>query len=106
MVNTMADRDARRRRSLALVRFAIFTALLAFWSFLEQLRKTYPKCRSIAIPALRLECYDNLPKPTYTGMSISDLGLDRIIARQSTGQSKGGQQTTRLAGNPALLAAR
>jgi hypothetical protein len=35
------------------------------------------KCRSIAIPALRLECYDNLSKPTYTRMSISDLSRDR-----------------------------
>ena len=74
----MADRDARRRRSLALlVRFAIFTALLAFLVIPGAAQEDLSKCQSIAIPALRLECYDSLSKPTYTRMSISDLSRDR-----------------------------
>ena len=73
----MADRDARRRRSLASVRFAIFTALLAFLVAPGAAQEDLSKCRSIANPALRLECYDNLSKPTYTRMSISDFSRDR-----------------------------
>ena len=76
--DTMADRDARRRRSLALlVRLAIFTALLAFLVIPGAAQDDLSKCQSIAIPALRLECYDSLSKPTYTRMSISDFSRDR-----------------------------
>ena len=76
--DTMADRDARRHRSSALlVRLAIFTALLAFFVIPGAAQTIHPKCQSISIPALRLECYDSLSKPTYTRMSIIDLSRDR-----------------------------
>jgi hypothetical protein len=76
--DTMADRDARRRRSLALlVRFAIFTALLAFLVIPGAAQDDLSKCQSVTSSALRLECYDNLSKPTYTKMSISDFSRDR-----------------------------
>jgi hypothetical protein len=74
----MADRDARRRGSLALlVRFAIFTALFAFLIIPGAAQEDLSKCRSIANSASRLECYDNLSKPTYSRISVSDFSRDR-----------------------------
>ena len=60
-----------------MIRLAIFTALLAFLVIPGAAQDDLSKCQSIAIPALRLECYDSLSKPTYTRMSISDLSRDR-----------------------------
>ena len=74
----MADRDVRRHRSLAsLVRFAAFTALLAFLVIPGSAEDDLSKCRSIENPGMRLVCYDNLSKPTYTRMSVSDFSRDR-----------------------------
>jgi hypothetical protein len=76
--DTMADRDTRRRRSLVyLVRFAVFTALLAFLVIPGAAQEDLSKCRSIENPGMRLVCYDNLSKPTYTRMSVSDFSRDR-----------------------------
>jgi hypothetical protein len=76
--DTMADRDVRGRRRLAsLVRVAIFTVLLAFLVIPGAAQEDLSKCRSIASNPLRLECYDNLSKPTYTRMSINDFARDR-----------------------------
>jgi hypothetical protein len=88
--DTMADRDTRRRRSLALLaRFAV-TTLLAFLvipgAAQEDLYKDLSKCRSIENPGMRLVCYDNLSKPTYVRMSVSDLSRDR--ASLGKGQAK------------------
>ena len=83
---TMANRDTRRRRDLAiLVRFAVFTALLAFLVIPVTAQDDLSKCRSIENPGMRLVCYDNLSKPTYTRMSVSDLSRDRAsLAKEQT----------------------
>jgi hypothetical protein len=76
--DTMADRDTHRRRGLALlVRFTVFTALLAFLVIPGAAQEDLSKCRSIANPGMRLVCYDNLSKPTYTRMSVNDFSRDR-----------------------------
>ena len=76
--DTMTDRDARRRRSLALlVRFAVFIAPVAFLVIPGAAQEDLSKCRSIENPGMRLVCYDNLSKPTYTRMNVSDFSRDR-----------------------------
>ena len=91
--DTMADRDERRRRSLALlVRFAVFTALLAFLVIPGAAQEDLSKCRSIENPGMRLVCYDNLSKPTYTRMSVSDLSRDRAsLAKEQARVEVGGR---------------
>ena len=76
--DTMADRDGRRPTNLALlVRFATFTVLLAFLVIPGAAQEDLSKCRSIENPGTRLVCYDNLSKPPYTRMSVSDFSRDR-----------------------------
>jgi hypothetical protein len=74
----MTDRDTRGLTSPAiLVRFAVFTALVPFLIIPGAAQEDLSKCRSIENPGMRLVCYDNLSKPTYTRMSVSDLSRDR-----------------------------
>ena len=98
---TMADRDTRRRRDLALlVRFAVFTALLAFLVIPGAAQEDLSKCRSIENPGMRLVCYDNLSKPTYTRMSVSDLSRDRAsLAKEQARVEVGGRLQELIGGD-------
>ena len=88
--DTMADRDTRRRRDLELlVRFAVFTALFAFLVIPGEAQEDLSKCRSIENPGMRLVCYDNLSKPTYTRMSVSDLSRDRALLAKERARVSG-----------------
>src|SRR5262245_17947776 len=82
----MAERNARSRRNFALlVWFAIVTALFAVLVIPGSAQEDLSKCRSIENPGMRLVCYDNLSKPTYTRMSVNELSRDRAsLAKEQT----------------------
>jgi hypothetical protein len=98
---TMATRNARPRRNFSLlVWLAVFTALLAFLVIPVTAQDDLSKCRSIENPGNRLVCYDNLSKPTYTRMSVTDLSRDRAsLAKDQARVEVGGRLQELIGGD-------
>ena len=98
---TMATRNARPRRNFSLlVWLAVFTAFLAFLVIPVTAQDDLSKCRSIENPGNRLVCYDNLSKPTYTRMSVTDLSRDRAsLAKDQARVEVGGRLQELIGGD-------